>query len=196
MKEDSVAAQHAMEKRSACAPISVDEGMDGFELGMDEGGFGDRVYPFGLRESAKVVQALIDAAWHRWHKQCTVGTVGGTADPNLLTAQLSCKIKSGFLDQLAMNLPNAVGREGVFEIERASHGIDVPRNDECVWRRGGRKLRQSDIARAGGEVFYLGACRRFTAQQEAGKVKGQRVLVLVESDEAHSGISEALGELG
>lgn len=95
-----------------------------------------------------------------------------------------------------MNLPNAVGREGVFEIERASHGIDVPRNDECVWRRGGRKLRQSDIARAGGEVFYLGACRRFTAQQEAGKVKGQRVLVLVESDEAHSGISEALGELG
>ena len=46
------------------------------------------------------------------------------------------------------------------------------------------------------EVFYLGACRRFTAQQEAGKVKGQRVLVLVESDEAHSGISEALGELG
>ena len=52
-----------MEKRSACAPISVDEGMGGFELGMDEGGFGDRVYPFGLRESAKVVQALIDAAW-------------------------------------------------------------------------------------------------------------------------------------
>ena len=36
----------------------------------------------------------------------------------------------------------------------------------------------------------------FLTVQEAGKVKGQRVLVLVESDEAHSGISEALGELG
>lgn len=170
--------------------------MDGFELGMDEGGFGDRVYPFGLRESAKVVQALIDAAWHRWHKQCTVGTVGGTADPNLLTAQLSCKIKSGFLEQLAMNLPNAVGREGVFEIERASHGIDVPRNDECVWRRGGQKLRQSDMRALEVRFSIWELAADSLLQQEAGKVKGQRVLVLVESDEAHSGISEALGELG
>lgn len=132
MEKDAVAAQHAVEKRSPCSPIPIDEGVYGLKLGMGKGGLGERVYILRFREDAKISQTRIDATGHRWDKERSVRAVGGATDPYLFIAQLSCKIEGGFLEELAVNLPNAVDREVVLEMKRASHGIDVSRNHESV----------------------------------------------------------------
>ena len=132
MEKDSVAAQHAVEKRSSCSPVPIDEGMYGLKLGMGKGGLGERIYLLYFREGAKISQAPIDTARHGWDKERPVRTVRGAADPYLFGAQFSCKIEGGFLEELAVNLPNAVDREVVFEMKRAPHGVDIPRNHESV----------------------------------------------------------------
>ena len=85
--DDLFVSEDAMQERAANSAVAVGERVDGLELCVEQGGFGNRMYVFAITEAHEVIETKVQSGGVRGNEHCAVRTVSGASNPYLLVAQ-------------------------------------------------------------------------------------------------------------
>jgi hypothetical protein len=111
------------------APITVHEGVDGLELGMDDGGLCDRRKVVRSTKCAEISHEIRHKLVRRRDEVRWARVVVAATNPVLLCPKVpAVLLQLGTSEQAAMQLQKQVWSKGLtssYALDRENHGIDI-----------------------------------------------------------------------
>ena len=118
-----------MDECPASAPVAVDEGVDGFELSMGDGGLGECRERVFVAKTTEVLEKGFDFLVGRRDKRGRARVVTAPPDPVLLCPNLPGMLgEAGAIQEASVNLQETVKGDGLLSgegVQRPGHGLDV-----------------------------------------------------------------------